>query len=192
MLYDVLVVGCGVVGAACAYSLSRYNLRVGILEASNDVANGTTKANSAIVHAGYDPLPGTKMAKLNVLGNAMMPELCKRLDVPFSACGSLVLSLSPEDDAELRKLYDQGVANGVPGQRLLSAEETLALEPNLNPEVRGALYAPSAGIVNPWELCYAMAETAVRNGTELRLSSPGDRHRPERKRLPAEYAEGRL
>ena len=110
MLYDVLVVGCGVVGAACAYSLSRYNLRVGILEASNDVANGTTKANSAIVHAGYDPLPGTKMAKLNVLGNAMMPELCKRLDVPFSACGSLVLSLSPEDDAELRKLYDQGVA----------------------------------------------------------------------------------
>ena len=172
MLYDVLVVGCGVVGAACAYSLSRYNLRVGILEASNDVANGTTKANSAIVHAGYDPLPGTEMAKLNVLGNAMMPELCKRLDVPFSACGSLVLSLSPEDDAELRKLYDQGVANGVPGQRLLSAEETLALEPNVNPEVRGALYAPSAGIVNPWELCYAMAETAVRNGAELCLQAP--------------------
>ena len=171
MIYDVLVVGCGVVGAACAYSLSRYDLRVGILEASNDVANGTTKANSAIVHAGYDPLPGTAMAKFNVLGNAMMPDLCRRLDVPFSGCGSLVLSLAPEDDAELQKLYAQGEANGVPGQRLLSAAETLALEPNVNPGVRSALYAPSAGIVNPWELCYAMAETAVRNGADLHLES---------------------
>ncbi len=172
MKYDVIIIGCGVVGAACAYQLSRYALRVGILEASNDVANGTTKANSAIVHAGYDPLPGTKMARLNVRGTELMGALCRKLDVPYRNNGSLVLSLSEEDDAALRTLYERGLANGVPGLRLLSREETLALEPNLSPELRGALLAPSAGIVNPWELCYALAETALRNGAELRLSAP--------------------
>ena len=172
MNYDVLIIGCGVTGAACAYQLARYDLRVGVLEASNDVANGTTKANSAIVHAGYDPLPGTKMARLNVLGTALMGPLCARLDVPYRNNGSLVLSLTEEDDGTLKALYERGLANGVPGLRLLSREETLALEPNLSPELRGALLAPSAGIVNPWELCYAMAETAVRNGAELMRSAP--------------------
>ena len=172
MQYDVIVIGCGVVGAACAYALSRYELKIGVLEASNDVANGTTKANSAIVHAGYDPAPGTAMAKHNVRGNAMMPELCEKLDVPFLKNGSLVLSLAPEDDAELQRLYERGKENGVPGLRMLSREETLAMEPGVSPEVRGALWAPSAGIVNPWELCYAMAETAVRNGADLHLEAP--------------------
>ena len=172
MNYDVIIIGCGVIGASCAYTLARYDLRVGVLEASNDVANGTTKANSAIVHAGYDPLPGTLMARLNVEGTAAYPALCKKLDVPYRNNGSLVLSLSEEDDAMLRTLYDRGVANGVPGLALLDRAETLALEPNLSPELRGALYAPSAGIVNPWELCFALAETAVRNGVELHLSAP--------------------
>ena len=172
MNYDVIIIGCGVVGAACAYTLAQYQLRVGILEASNDVANGTTKANSGIVHAGYDPLPGTNIARLNVLGTAMMGPLCARLDVPYRNNGSLVLSLSEEDDGTLRELYAQGQANGVPGLALLDRAQTLALEPNLSQDVRGALYAPSAGIVNPWELCYAMAETAVRNGAELHLSAP--------------------
>ena len=172
MNYDVLIIGCGVVGAVCAYELARYDLRVGVLEASNDVANGTTKANSAIVHAGYDPLPGTKMARLNVEGTALMGPLCARLDVPYRNNGSLVLSLSEEDDETLKTLYRRGLANGVPGLELLDRARTLALEPNLAPELRGALYAPSAGIVNPWELCLALAETAVRNGAELRLSTP--------------------
>ena len=172
MNYDVLIIGCGVVGAACAYELARYDLRVGVLEASNDVANGTTKANSAIVHAGYDPLPGTKMARLNVEGTALMGPLCARLDVPYRNNGSLVLSLSEEDDETLKTLYRRGLSNGVPGLELLDRARTLALEPNLAPELRGALYAPSAGIVNPWELCLALAETAVRNGAELRLSTP--------------------
>ncbi len=172
MNYDVIIIGCGVVGASCAYTLAQYALRVGVLEASNDVANGTTKANSAIVHAGYDPLPGTNMARLNVLGTAMMGPLCARLDVPYRNNGSLVLSLSEEDDDTLRELYERGIANGVPGLALLDRAQTLALEPNLSPALRGALYAPSAGIVNPWELCYAMAETAVRNGAELHLSAP--------------------
>ena len=172
MDYDVVIIGCGIVGAACAYELAKHDLRVCVLEASNDVANGTTKANSAIVHAGYDPLPGTKMARLNVRGTAMMGELCRKLDVPYRNNGSLVLSLSESDDGILQKLYAQGVANGVPGLALLDRTQTLSMEPNLSPAVRGALFAPSAGIVNPWELCLALAETAVRNGAELRLSAP--------------------
>ena len=172
MDYDVVIIGCGVVGAACAYELAKHTLRVCVLEASNDVANGTTKANSAIVHAGYDPLPGTKMARLNVQGAARIGELCRKLDVPYRNNGALVLSLDEADDETLRALYARGLANGVPGLALLDRAQTLALEPNLSPAVRGALFAPSAGIVNPWELCLALAETAVRNGAELRLSAP--------------------
>ena len=165
--FDVLVIGCGVTGAACAYALSRYQLKLGILERSSDVACGTTKANSAIVHAGFDPAPGTLMAKLNVRGCAMMPSLCEKLDVPYRNNGSLVLAFDEGDLAHVRKLYDRGVANGVPVMKLLSAEEVRAMEPELSDEVKGALYAPGAGIVNPWELALAMAETAVRNGAEL-------------------------
>jgi glycerol-3-phosphate dehydrogenase len=172
MDYDVIIIGCGVTGAACACELAKYELRTGILEASNDVANGTTKANSAIVHAGYDPETGTNMARLNVRGTALMGELCRRLDVPYANIGSLVLSLSEQDDAHVQELYRRGLANGVPGLQLLSGEEARAMDAGISPETRCALYAPSAGIVNPWELCYALAETAVRNGAELHLSAP--------------------
>jgi len=172
MNYDVLIIGCGVTGASCAYTLAQHRLRVGILEASNDVANGTTKANSAIVHAGYDPEPGTKMARLNVAGTARMGELCKKLDVPYANIGSFVLSLSERDDAHVKALYERGLANGVPGLRILSGEAARAMDPGISPELRCALWAPSAGIVNPWELCFALAETAVRNGAELHLSTP--------------------
>ena len=172
MNFDVIIIGCGVTGAACAYTLARHQLRVGILEASNDAANGTTKANSAIVHAGYDPETGTKMAALNVRGTALMGDLCRRLDVPYANIGSLVLSLSEEDDAHVRTLYERGLANGVPGLELISGERARALDAGISPETRCALWAPSAGIVNPWELCLALAETAVRNGAELHLSAP--------------------
>ena len=172
MIYDVLILGCGVVGAACAYALSKYDARVLVLEADNDVANGTTKANSAIVHAGYDPKPDMRMARLNVEGNRMMGALCEKLDVPFARIGSLVLALEDGDLDTLKTLYERGVANGVPDLQLLDREQTLALEPNVTETVQGALYAPSAGIVNPWELCLAMAETAVKNGVELRLRTP--------------------
>ena len=130
------------------------------------------KANSAILHAGYDPEPGTRMARLNVEGSALAKEICARLDVPYLQCGSLVLALSPEELPHLQKLYENGIANGVPGIRLLSAEETLAMEPNLAPTVVGALYAPSAAIVSPWEFALAMAEVAVHNGVELHRSCP--------------------
>ena len=172
MMYDVAIIGCGIVGAAAAYQLSRYQLKTVVLEAQNDVANGTTKANSAILHAGYDPKPGTLMAKLNVEGVRMAKELCQKLDVERREIGSFVLAFSDEEMETVRALCDRGVRNGVPGVRVLDREEVLAMEPALSPEVKGALYAPSAAIVNPWEFCIALAETAVRNGVEVRLSAP--------------------
>lgn len=171
-MLDVAIIGCGVIGAASAYELSHYRLQTAVFEAENDVADCTTKANSAILHAGYDPEPGTQMARLNVEGSALAKEICARLDVPYRQCGSLVLALSPEELPHLQKLYENGMANGVPGIRLLSAEETLAMEPNLAPNVVGALYAPSAAIVSPWDFALAMAEVAVRNGVELHRSCP--------------------
>ena len=141
-MYDVVIIGCGVVGAATAYRLARYDLRTLVLEANNDVANATTKANSAILHAGYDPEPGTKMAALNVEGNRMAIEICRRLDVPVKQTGSLVLAFTPEQLPHLQTLYDRGTANGVPGLQLLSGDEARALEPNLSTEVCGALLAP--------------------------------------------------
>ncbi len=171
-MYDVAIIGCGIIGAATAYQLSRYNLKTVVLEAQNDVANGTTKANSAILHAGYDPEPHTLMAKLNVKGVEMAKEMCAKLDVERGQIGSLVLALAPEEMETIHKLYERGCQNGVPGLKVLTREEVLAMEPNLNPEVCGALHAPSAATVNPWEFCIALAETAVRNGVEVRLSSP--------------------
>lgn len=170
-MYDVLIIGCGVSGAACAYALSKYELSLCMIDASNDVSNGTSKANSAIIHAGYDPKPGSLMARLNVEGNAMAGDICEKLDVPFKRIGSLVLGFNEADRAHLQKLYERGVANAVPGIALLSAEEVKAMEPNIADNVVGALYAPSAGVISPWEYTLAMAETAVKNGAEIYLST---------------------
>ena len=171
-MQDVLIIGCGVIGAACAYELSKYRLSVTVLEADNDVANGTSKANSAIIHAGYDPLPGTKMAKMNVEGSRLLSEICPKLDVPYKCVGSHVLAFSEEEIPVIRELYRRGIANGVEGLRLLTGDETRAMEPNLSDKVCGSLYAPTAAIVSPWELTLALIETAVRNGTTLLLEAP--------------------
>lgn len=128
-MYDVLIIGCGIVGAATAFELSKYQLNVGVLERENDIAMGTTKANSAIIHAGYDPMPGTLMAKLNVRGAARAQELCPALDVPYQRCGSLVLALSKEDIPVLENLYHRGIANGVEGLALLGRGKVKTLEP---------------------------------------------------------------
>ena len=170
-MFDVAIIGCGVIGAATAYTLARYQLKVLVLEAENDVADGTTKANSAIIHAGYDPEPGTRMARLDVLGNRLAGEICERLDVPFKRNGSLVLAFSEEEIPHLKKLYSNGVANGVPGIRLLDADQVRELEPNLSDRVVAALYAPSAGVISPWEYALAMAQVAVRNGVRLERGS---------------------
>ena len=170
-MFDVTIIGCGVIGASVAHALSKYDLRVLVLERENDVAMGTTKANSAIVHAGYDPEPGTLMAKLNVRGSAMMEELCRELSVKYKRIGSLVLAFNEENLAHLQKLYNNGVENGVPDMKLLSTEEVHAMEPSLAEDVCGALYAPSAAVVDPWGLCIAEAEVTVSNGVELKLNT---------------------
>lgn len=170
-MYDVVIIGCGIVGAATAYELSKYQLKVLVLEAEDDVSMGQTKANSAIVHAGYDPEPGTLMATLNVKGCAMAKELCEKLSVHYKNNGSLVVAFSEKEMETVHTLYNRGVENGVPNLQILNKEELLAKEPNLSTEAVGALYAPSAGIVNPWELCIALAEVALENGVELVVNS---------------------
>ena len=167
-MYDVTIIGCGVIGAAAAYELSRRKLRVLVLERENDVAMGTSRANSAIIHAGYDAECGTLMARLNVEGNAMAGEICEKLDVPFKRIGSLVAAFDDHDETMIRELYERGVKNGVPDLRLIDAEETRKMEPNIAENVRGALYAPTAGVISPWEYTLAFIETAVRNGVELK------------------------
>ena len=146
-MYDVIIIGAGVSGAAAARELSRYNAKVCVIEKEEDVCCGTSKANSAIVHAGYDAKEGSLMAKLNVRGNALMEQLSKDLDFPFMRIGSLVVCKDEEDMPNLKALYDRGVVNGVPGLRILSKEEVHEMEPNLEDDICAALYAPSAGIV---------------------------------------------
>ena len=166
--YDVLIIGCGVTGAATAYSLSKYKLSVGVVEGSNDVGCGATKANSAILHAGYDPEPGTLCARLNIEGVKLAKEICEKLSVLRREIPSLVLAFTEKDMELVKHLYENGIENGVEGIRILNNAETLEAEPMVNPEVIGALYAPSA-IVDPWEYTCAMSETAVRNGAEVNL-----------------------
>lgn len=170
-MYDVIIIGAGVSGAASARELSRCAARVCVLEKEEDVCCGTSKANSAIVHAGYDAVPGSLMAKLNVRGNALMGDLAKDLDIPFRRIGSLVVCLSEEDMPGLQALYDRGQANGVPDLRIIYHDELLQMEPNLSEETYAALYAPTAGIVCPFGLNIALAENAAMNGVEFHFDT---------------------
>ena len=167
MKYDVAVVGAGVIGSLIARELSRYNIKIALVEKCNDMAMGTSKANSAIVHAGFDAKPGSLKAKMNVEGTALMPELCRTLSVPFKPIGSLVVAFSDEETATLNSLLDRGIQNGVPGLEIYDTEKLREAEPNISAEAKAALWAPSAGIVCPYELTIAAAENAVVNGAEF-------------------------
>ena len=167
MKYDVAVVGAGVVGALISRELSKYDIRVALLEKCNDVAMGTTKANSAIVHGGFDAANGTLKAKLNVRGTELMPKLCSDMAVPYRNNGSLVLAFSEEEMEHVRTLYERGVKNGVPKLSVLDKAQVKALEPHVSDEVVGALLSETAGIVCPYELTIAATEVAVTNGVEF-------------------------
>ncbi len=167
MKYDVAVVGAGVIGSLIARELSRYNLKIALVEKCNDMAMGTSKANSAIVHAGFDAKPGSLKAKMNVEGTALMPDLCKKLSVPFNPIGSLVVSFSDEETETLKELLERGKTNGVPGLEIYNYDKLHKIEPNISAEAKSALWAPSAGIVCPYELTIAAAENAVVNGTDF-------------------------
>ena len=169
--YDAIVIGGGILGCFVARNLRRWNISVLLLEKEADVCTGITRANSAIVYAGYDNKPGSLKAELTVRGNANMAALCEELDVPFSRCGSLLVTYDQPSVPRLEKKLKNGIQNGVPGVRLLSGEEAEAMEPMLKPGVVAALYAPSTGTVNPWQLGIAAFENAVKNGAEVRLNT---------------------
>ena len=166
-MYDVVIIGAGVTGCSIARELSKYQLTVCVLEKEEDVCCGTSKANSAIVHAGFDAAEGSLMAKLNVQGNEMMGELAKDLDIPFKRNGSLVVCMQKENLPGLQDLYNRGIANGVKGLQILNRTEVLNMEPNLSDQVEGALYAPTGGILCPFQLTIALAENANVNGVEF-------------------------
>lgn len=166
-MYDVMIIGAGVTGCAVARELSRYQLRIGVLEKEEDVCCQTSKANSGIVHAGFDARAGSMMARMNVRGNEMMEQLAKDLDFPFQRIGSLVLGFSREDIPGLQRLKEQGEKNGVLGLRIIDRQELRELEPNVSEHACAALFAPSGGIVCPFGLTIALAENACVNGVEF-------------------------
>jgi glycerol-3-phosphate dehydrogenase len=170
-MYDVAIIGAGIIGAAIARELSKYNINIVILEKENDVSNGTSKANSAIVHGGYDPKCETLMAKYNVRGNEMFEEICKELSVPYKKNGALVLAFEDEEVKILNSLLENGKRNGVKGLKIIDKAEILKIEKDINNDVKAALYSPTVGIVDPIELTIALVENAGENGAELKLNS---------------------
>lgn len=166
-MYDIAVIGGGVVGGFVARECTRYGLDVVLLEAGADVASGASRANSGIVHAGFDAPTGSNKARFNVEGSALMPEVCRELGVRYNRNGSLILALDESQKASLSELYDRGVRNGVRELRILSAEEVKEREPNVADGVTGALYAPTGGIVCPFGLTIAAVGNAMDNGAEL-------------------------
>ena len=168
--YDIAIIGAGVTGASIARRLSRYDLSVALLEKEVDVSFGTSKANSGIIHAGFHDKPGSLKAKLCVSGNAAYDRLSAELGFPFERRGELMVAFDDEQEQTVRALYERGLQNGVNYMELLGKERTLELEPTLNPDIAGSLYAPTAGIIGPYEYCFALVENAVENGVELLLS----------------------
>ena len=169
--FDVVVIGGGLLGCFAARNLCRWDLHIALIEAREDVCTGISRANTAIVYPGYDHKPGTLKAKMTVRANGSFDSLCRELDVPFCRCGSLMVSYGEQADAVLRKKYENGLSMGVSELRLLRGEEAVKMEPCLAPGVTSALYAPTAGTVNPWELGIAACENAVANGIALCLNT---------------------
>lgn len=169
-MYDIAIIGAGIVGAMTARELTKYNVSVCVLEKENDVALGATKANSAIVHAGFDAKPNSLKARLNVRGSEMMPKVTRELGVKYKNNGSLVLGFDENDRKVIDELFERGIKNGVKGLKILDSDELHTLEPNISLNAKYALYAPSGAIVCPYELCIAAMGNAMDNGAELKLN----------------------
>ena len=166
-MYDIIIIGAGVIGCAVARELSKYHASILVLEKNEDVCSGTSKANSAIVHSGYDAKNGSLKAQFNVKGNRMMDALCRELDVPFRRIGSLTVCTDEAEIPALEELKRRGEKNGVDGLRIVLRDELTAMEPQIGDEVVAALYAPTAGIICPFKLTIALAENAAVNGAEF-------------------------
>jgi len=165
--YDVIIIGAGVVGSMVARFLSRYKLDILLIEKDSDIGMGASSANTAIVHAGYDPKPGSLKAEMNVKGNQMFDQLAGELNFSFERRGDYVVSIGPEEYGKLETLRQQGLANGVPGMVMLDGADVRRREPNINPDVSGALWASTGGICDPFSVVIAAAENAVVNGVTL-------------------------
>ena len=170
-MFDIIIIGAGVSGSAIARELSRTKAKILVLDKEEDVCCGTSKANSAIVHGGFDAQTGSLMAKLNVRGSNLMEQLSKDLDFHYDRCGSLVLCMAEEDRPKLRKLYEKGVANGVKELRIIDREELVRMEPNVSDDAVAALWAPSGAIVCPFGLNIALAENAAANGAAFAFNT---------------------
>ena len=170
MMYDVVIIGAGVVGGLLARTLSAYDLKACILEKENDVAMGASKANSGIVHAGFDATEGSLKAQLNLRGAELMPQIANELGVKYKNNGSLVVGFTDEDLRTIKKLYSRGCANGVKRLRIVDKNELHELEPNISDNAMCALHAPSGAIICPYELTIAAIGNAMDNGTELKLN----------------------
>ena len=168
MKYDVIVAGCGVIGAMTARELSRYDLSVCVLEKENDVSMGSSRANSGIIHGGYDPVPGTLKAEMNVKGVPLLYEAARELNVPYRQNESMVCAFGPEEEPSIHLLHQRGLQNGVEGLRILTGDEARELEPNLSEELTLALRVTSGGIISPYELAVAATGCAMDNGVELK------------------------
>jgi glycerol-3-phosphate dehydrogenase len=170
-MYDIIIIGAGVVGSALANHLCHYNSKVLVLEKHVEVAEGVTKANTAIIHGGYDPKPGTLKAKLNARGNFLYTDLTQELNIDFIRNGSLTLAFSDEEEESIKELQEFAKLNKVDVQ-LLNREQILKREPNVNPNVRVGLFSASAGILAPWDVVFACLENAITNGVEVKTNQP--------------------
>lgn len=168
-MYDVIIIGGGCIGSCTAYELSKYKLKVLLLEKENDLAQGASKANTAIVHGGYDPAPDTLMGKYNVEGAQVCMERSKTLDVEFRKTGSLIVALSEKEMDHVHEAYERGLINGCPGMEIWDGDQVKAHEPNISDEIVGALWVPESGVINPWEFTLAHGEVAHREGVEIKL-----------------------
>lgn len=190
-MWDAVIVGAGVCGAAAARALSRYRLRVAVLEKGSDVCAGASRGNSAMVHGGFDPEPGSLKARFNVLGNRMFDELCQELEVPFQRSGTMIAALSEQDLPEIYRLHERGKENHVVTE-ILDRSMLLERWPTIGEGVVGALFCPSGGIVCPYTLVIAMCENAARNGVEFFLNTEADSIAPAEKGWRVTAKNGRV
>ncbi len=170
-MQDIIIVGAGIIGTAVARELSKYNLTITVLDKRSDISEGTSKANSGLIHSGHDCEPNTKKAKFNVRGNELYTKLCDDLEIPFRRNGALVLCFNEEEHYKIEKLYERAKINNVPDVSIIYKDEILDIEKNINDNVYSALYAKTAGIISPYEATIAFAENANRNGVEFKLNT---------------------
>lgn len=170
-MQDVIIIGAGIIGCSTARELSKFDLDVTVIEKCTDISEGTSKANSGLVHAGFDCKPNTVKAEVNAKGNYMYTQLAEELEIPFRRNGALVLCFDKEEHTKIEELYDRALKNNVPDVSIIMGDEVLKLEPNVKSNVYSALYAKTAGVISPYEATIAFAENANNNGVEFKLNT---------------------